>query len=630
MGASFERERATWKAQAARSLQSSKLTRSLGRSRSQSVGRARAQLKEVGGVGFLATKTLLGNQFAAPIIHTRTPSESTQTQQSHSRSGASHARTTSSSGLSRAGSRGKAALRAATGLCVSDDKMSPRDVHFEIVSRNDGRAKDALIEAIPRKPDAGPGPSPSPPVTSSSDVGLALCSPPPSLEDVDEPLRSTYAQVHPYAQNSQSPSRRSHARSSSDYAGPHPSAVSIAAPTAALASDMSARHRLPPHAALHPYASVLAYSSATSSQHPSTVLPAISSDSHQSARSLPVPPNRRPQLSDTRETPRGTRHAYALSNYLGGEPLAFVDALLSGPQRRLSADSGLGDSEQHSEAPASVVPLFSPLPDFVLTTPSEQQRLDPAHGSTFLSLNSAHTIGSSPPETLNPPVFTASMLSYSLHSAQPSLSDEPVQGSSGSSPHQSPQPFSSIEDLERYRNLFYRPRASGSSRTPSSEHHRMYSRDTGGDTSSNSRVSGGSGLTVLTRQLSSELEAIQDICRLDVTGGSHGNPPHMWGLRYGGLRGDDGMGSRTDPNAVLSIASESDMNSPGATMLPLSLHQNLGHQSLTIHIPQDVASQTSSVLDRSEMDDIDHDGTLKPISHRIKFQSTNHYALGNN
>jgi hypothetical protein len=164
----------------------------------------------------------------------------------------------------------------------------------------------------------------------------------------------------------------------------------------------------------------------------------------------------------------------------------------------------------------------------------------------------------------------------------------------------------------------------------------MLSRDTGSlmgvDTSSNSRVSGGSGLAVLTRQLSSELEAIQDIRRLDVTGGSHSNPPHMWGLRYGGLRGDDGMGSRTDPNAVLSIASASDMNSPDAAMLPLSLHQNLGHQSLgslTIHIPQDVASQTSSVLDRST-EDIDHDGTPEPISHHINFESSDHYALDNN
>jgi hypothetical protein len=87
----------------------------------------------------------------------------------------------------------------------------------------------------------------------------------------------------------------------------------------------------------------------------------------------------------------------------------------------------------------------------------------------------------------------------------------------------------------------------------------------------------------------------------------------MWGLRYGGLRGNDGMGSRTDPNAVLSIASDSDVNSPDAARLPLRLHQDLGHQSigsLTINIPQDVASRTSSQLDRSEIEDVDHDGTL--------------------
>jgi len=568
-------------------------------------------------VEFLATRTLLGNQFAAPIIHARTPSDSTQTQQT--RSGTSHARTISSSGLSRAGSKGKAALRAATVLCISGDKTSPQTERFEAISRNDSRGNDTHIEVSPRKPDVKP--SPSPPVTSPSDVGVALSSPPPSAEeDRDEPPRLAYVQDHPYAQAGRSASRRSHARSSSDYAGPHPSAVSIAAPAAALTSDMSARHRLPPHAALHPYASALAYPNSASSQSPSAVPSALPSEATQAPRPSPAPLHSRPQLSDARETQRGARHAYALSNRFSGEPLALADALLYGPQRRLSADSGLGDSENHSEAPASATQPFTPLPNFIFTTPSEHQRLGHAHGSTFLSLGSIHTVPSSPPETLNPPVFTASMLSYSLHSPQTSLADEPLQGSGSSSPQQSPQPFSGIEDLERYRNLFYRPRGPGLSRTPSSEHRRMLSRDTvtgsliAVDTSSNSRVSGGSGLTALTRQLSNELEeAIQDMRRQDGAGGSDGSSPRMWGLRYGGLRGNDGMGSRTDPNAVLSITSDSDVNSPDAAMLPLSLHQDLGHQSiasLTINIPQDVASRTSSQLDRSEMEDVDHDGTL--------------------
>ena len=609
MGASFDRERAAWKAHATRSLQSSKRTRSLGRSRSQSVGRARAQLKDAGGVEFLATRTLLGNQFAAPIIHARTPSDSTQTQQT--RSGASHVRTMSSSGISRAGSKGKAALRAATVLCISGDRTSPQTERFDAVSRNDSRGNDTHIEISPCKPDVNP--SPSPPVTIPSDVGVALSSPPPSVEGGHEqPPRPAYMEAHPYAQGGRSASRRSHARSSSDYAGPHPSAVSITAPAAALTSDMSARHRLPPHVALHPYASALAYPNSAPSRSPSAVPSVLPSESSQHPQVSPTPPYSRPQLSDARETQRGARHAYALGNRFSGEPLALADALLYGPQRRLSADSGLGDSENHSEAPTSAAQPFTPLPNFIFTTASE--RLDPTHGSTFLSLSSIHTVPSSPPETLNPPVFTASMLSYSLHSAQASLADEPLQGSRSSSPQQSPQPFSGIEDLERYRNLFYRPRGSGLSRTPSSEHRRMLSRDTGSliamDTSSNSRVSGGSGLTILTRQLSNELEVIQDMRRQDGGSDSHSSP-RMWGLRYGGLRGNDGMGSRTDPNAVLSIASDSDLNSPDAATLPLRLHQDLGHQSigsLTINIPQDVASRTSSQLDRSEIEDVDHDG----------------------
>src|SRR6266404_2919148 len=131
MGASFERERAIWRSQAERSFQS-KLTRSLGRSRSQSAVRTRAQLKEIGGVEFLATKTLLGNQLVAPTVCTPTSSECTQTQQT--RSGTSHARTLSSSGgHSRAGSKGKiTVMRVAT--CISNEKMSPQEEREDVVN----------------------------------------------------------------------------------------------------------------------------------------------------------------------------------------------------------------------------------------------------------------------------------------------------------------------------------------------------------------------------------------------------------------------------------------------------------------------------------------------------------------
>ena len=627
MRTSFEHERAAWKAHAARSLQSSKRTRSLGRSRSQSVGRTRAQLKDMGGMEFLATKTLLGNQLAAPTVHARTPSDGTQT-----RSGTSNAYTSSSGGVSRAGSRSKAALRAATGLCMSDDKMSPREERNDTFSRIDSRGKGVRTEAA--APSANVA-SPSPPVTNNSDVGLALSSPLSSAEKV--PIRSLYAQDHPHVQGGggrSASSRSQHGRSGSDYAGPHPSAVSVAAPPAALASDMSARHRLPPQAALHPYASVSTYPNTAPSQHSAAFHP---KGLHQVSRedvpppppwlTYQDPPKSRPQPLDVREPGREGTHAYASASgsRLSGEPLAFADALSYGLRRPGSADSGLGESENHFGGSFAATSLYTPIPDLVLTNMTDHppDSAPAAPDSAFLLASQTHSVASSSlPELPNPPAFTASVLSYSLYSqsAQASLFDEShAAGSGGSSPQRSPRPFSSIEDLDRYRNLFYRPRGSGSSRTPSGEHRRVLSRETTGsggllttqDANSNGHISGsaGSGLSTLSHQLSNELEG---------SGGGllRGGPPQMWGLRHGGLMGSDGAGSRTNPNAVLSITSSSEMNSnseTGTTMLPFSLHQSFGPRSdsLIVPIPQDVESRpTSSMLERLETEEVEihHDG----------------------
>lgn len=590
-------------------------------------------------MGFLATKTLLGNQLAAPTVHMRTPSDST-----HTRSGTSHARTNSSGGISRTGSKSRAALRAATGLCVSDDKMSPQDERNDTLSRIDSRGKGVHIETA--APSADVVPSPPPLVTSNSDVGVAVSSPPPAEEDSARvPTRSLHVQDHPYVQGGGggSASRPSqHGRSGSDYAGPHPSAVSIAAPPAALASDMSARHRLPPHAALHPYASASAYPNTASSQHTATFHPkgshqATLEDAPPPPWSKPQePPKSRPQLLHARESGRVGAHAYASASAsssdsrLGGEPLVFADALSYGLRRPGSADSGVGESEYHFGGSPATTSLYTPIPNLVLTTMAERppDSASAAPESSFLlpsRSSQTHTVASSPPEPHDLLAFPASVLSYSLHShsAQASQHDESLAAGSGSSsPQRSPRPFSSIEDLDRYRNLFYRPRGSGSSRTPSGEHRRILSGGGGGglltgqDASSNSHVSGsaGSGLTTLTRQLSNELEG---------SGGGllGGSSPHMWGLRYGGLMGSDGTGSRTDPNAVLSMTSDSDMNtsSPGAggTMLPFSLHQSFGRQSegssLMVPIPQDVES-ISSELDRSEIEEVHDDGAYYSLS----------------
>ncbi|KAI9431937.1 hypothetical protein H4582DRAFT_1214123 [Lactarius indigo] len=615
MGASFERERATWRSQAERSLQSSKLTRSLGRSRSQSVGRTRAQLKDTGGVGFLATKTLLGNQLVAPTVGTPTSSEGTLTQ--HTRSGTSHARTISSGGHSRAGSKSKiAAIRAATGLCFLDDKTSSQND----VTRFDVGGKGAGIEGQHNVQNSGANPSPPPPaVVDSSAVGIALSSPPPSTEEIaaTAPVRPIYVvQDHPYAQGGYSFPRRSHARSSSDYAGPHPSAVAVTASASALASDMSARHRLPPQAVLHPYASSSAQASAAPSQ-PAQVAPSPPPSIHyQTLPDAPVSlrPRRNPRsplrnplaLSDIRGSERVVPHAYAAGNRFSGGPLGLADALSYGLQRRGSADSGLGESESHYDVPSSSAQLLTPFPDVTLATTPEYLRSNFEHNSAFLSLHSRHTVASSPPATLNPPVFPASVSADSHRSVQGSSTDEPAPGSRASSPLQSPRPFGTIDDdLDRYRNLFYSPKAPGASRTSSDDHRRTFSRDTaaslaGLEISSTGSVSGNSGLAALTRQLGNEFGVVQD---------TTDDPSQMWWARSGGQRG-----GRTDTNVASSTMSNSTNPSDSdAAFLPLSLHQSAHHQSqgsLTVGIPQDVESHTSSVLERSEMEAVD-DGLLR-------------------
>ena len=601
MGASFDRERATWRSKAERSLQSSKLTRSLGRSRSQSAGRTRAQLKDLGGVGFLATKTLLGNQLVAPTVGTSTSSEGTQTQQT--RSGTSHARTMSSGGHSRAGSKGKiAVMRAATGLCISGDKMNSQDLRGEVIARYDNVGKGASIEGQRLVPNSVAASSPSPVAMDSATVGIALSSPLPSTEEVATvPARLPYSRDHPYAQGGFSVPGRSHKRSNSDYAGPHPSAVAVTAPASAFTSDMSARHRLPPQAVLHPYATSSALPSAASSQPappaPHQALPEVPPPSR--LRLKPRSQLRQPlALSDTRESERVVPHAYAAADRFSSGPLAFADALSYGLQRRFSADSGLGDSEGHHEARSSSAQLLTPFPDVVLATTPEHLRADFGRGSTFLSL---HTDASS---SLNPSAFLASASADMRRSGQTSSADEPGPGSRASSPLQSPRPFGTIEDLDRYRNLFYYPKTSVMSGTPSDEHRRTFSRDTtslaGLEVSSTGSISSGSGLAALTRQLSNEFGAMQD-----MTGGLTGSPSRMWWLHH-----SDG---RTDPNVVLStmsdVYSNSDLNTnpsdPDATLLPLSMHQSLHPQSegsFTVRVPQDVESHMS---ERSEIEPVD-------------------------
>ncbi|KAI0063839.1 hypothetical protein BV25DRAFT_1899064 [Artomyces pyxidatus] len=661
--ATLDRERQAWKSQASRSFQN-KRTRSFGRGRSKSVGH-RVRLKEPGSIDFLAARTLLGSQAVAPTVHMAGPFAAidssahtkslfgTLSSHSHTKSHAhsnSLGQSTSDGhvrGHSRTNSGVKSALRTAAGFCINDDQISPKDepkafsvplhqqgtkiVHLQDQMYQEKYATDqprvispasAALAQVRRDHLTGPSPSPSGITTSGegAQVGIAISSPPPPPSDDHSDLDQEPLSLpdHPYAQRGfsapyQPHHRHQHSDSTqyrgSDYAGPHPSTPAIAVPPETLVNDVSARHRLPPHAVLHPYATVyspLAHEGmkALPDSPPYMAVPLeVSSPVRRHGGMLPPT---QMKVGDAQPT-----HAYAAGDRYSGGPLGLGDAMSLMLRRRGSADSGLGDSEDHTgnhEAQADPVNPHS------LVTPRREQRPNFLHSTTQHSSQTNHTVASSPPDTLNPPFFRAST------TGQHAAGGSPSEPSSTSSVQQSPRPFSSLEDLDRYRDLFYKP----DSRTPSSEHQRRLApqEPVGNipmDVASRSSHAG-SGLMNLTRQLSEELEALQDERGMSQ---DYGDSSQMWGRRYGGLRGPRSQDSRTDPNVILSTSSL--LDSPeDATTLPLRLHRGPASPQTVdppaINVPEDIeSSRASSIMERSELEDVDHDqllrlGTVEAVS----------------
>ena len=219
-----------------------------------------------------------------PIVHVTKPSSSSyhskayshsHSQSAHSHSHSSHSRvyshshshslTASNSSKSsrnltqrshfRNASWGKSALWKAGSLCglgqdesyATDDKVpSSSRVDVQGVVRIGGSANAEGLADVAKD-------SPSP----SGEVGIAISSSPP-LEDSFDPDRHRDGD-----KESRWSSRHTH--KSSEYAGPHPSAIDSNLPQFGGASDISLRHRLPPRAPIHPPIAPIAhpYRSAT-------------------------------------------------------------------------------------------------------------------------------------------------------------------------------------------------------------------------------------------------------------------------------------------------------------------------------------------------------------------------------
>ena len=337
-------------------------------------------------------------------------------------------------------------------------------------------------------------------------------------------------------------------------------------------------------------------------------------------------------------------HPYASASKRMSE-LAFGEALMH-TMRRGSVDSGLGTSdhgddyepgvdwaartaEMSPEAVNDIVNMHN-----VAGSSSDMNYL----GSDVLTNDqniggvvSNQTVASSPMDHVIPPAFrrTASGMSRTSFSTKlGSSGSSPGMMSRDSSPPQSPRPLNTSEDLERFRDLFYRP-----SHSNSSESMAQGAADRPGPVSRSGSItfdvasqSTRSGLSTLVRQVSEDLEEVRQLynSRDDLV-----DEASIWGRRQGGVRGPRPLHDRDSdpPNVVLArFASSHSGSSPRSEYdSPLRLPIDTSFVSPSTNIPEDVeSSRASSLLELSPLNEERTTGKLSSIpfnEHSLIFMS---------
>ncbi|TFK48891.1 hypothetical protein OE88DRAFT_1737117 [Heliocybe sulcata] len=501
------------------------------------------------------------------------------------------------------------------GPAANGGVFSPASAALAIVSAEGGRAEPIGVPAS--------SPTPSGLSVPASNVGIALSSPPPSDDHSkgQEPIRFP---AHPYAlygnPNSRPEPETAHpVPPKADYAGPHLSSPQVAFPLPlADVSDVAIRHRLPPHVIVHPYAQ---------GSYPYPVAPPEPGSRPHNAH-LPsgkmdglISEERNGLLSDKAiDSARfyrtgDLRHAYANKHQSSGSVLGIGEALSYTLRRRGSRDSGLGTSEGHGlfasrdleEDRLEILRNHAGLgvagsSEQLVSIPSSGPKGNrppflqrPTHSSEPLS---NHTVASSPLES-----------HYNRDPSFPNVPEIPRRSSPevmslASSVQYSPPGFGGSDDLERYRDLFYRPSPNETSRTPSSEKLKeVLARDPSGtapvDGHISPRARTGSGFTTLARQLSQELEALKDDADSRRPKSYESSP--MWSSQVGGLKAPRPLYSTFESGHQRENGLGSIDHSPHMTTLPLRLPSDRGNSSTlepSMNIPEDVeSSRASSILE---------------------------------
>lgn len=495
----------------------------------------------------------------------------------------------------------------------------------------------------------GASPTPSGMSISVEGVGIAISSP------EDQPAHKPEPQIiipaHPYAQGSNY-YRPDNKINVPEYTPPDSASTSPHSPNSAR--DSVTQHRQPvtrsymPTA--HPYASAvgqgkrpagLEIDPASSSIYAELTPGHISEFDPDQMRYSPYvaspvesPLTEEPeQIQQQHLAPTASGHPYGPSIARYSE-LGIGEALSHTLRTQTSMDSGLGTSEGGGHSQAQVLaqgqgqgatrePEYT-SPPVILQSPDSDELNKQIPGGYFdqdspgnvyqrAAAASSQALVSLPLDS-TPPFrrrgSSGGRFSTGDHNGRSSGSS-PGLISQASSPPLSPRPLPVPGDLDRFRDLFYRPvdRVSVSSDSPLSRPG-LSSRQNSLPLDVNSQASRSvSGLTNLARQLSEDLEELRVVER-DISSERDSRDSRMWGRRFGGLRGERPE-DMDDPNLILSPSQlSSDSSSPGGSAtLPLRLPTDTSFVDPSSNFPEDIrmdetgSSRASSVLEGSNFHD---------------------------
>ena len=514
-GEQLANDRRAWQLQAQKSL-GNKQGRTIIKARSKSLtnGRRRGHQPQ-SSLDYLAAQACLGNQNLHPSLST---TDLYATNGSSSRK-SSHSKNTSVSKSSKSHSRNdswsKPAMKMAmstAAICgfpaMEDDVVvldpgDTRGASLEGAIKGDGTKVIRLADPVHLPVDhRGPPPintspdssiklSPSP--SNGSDQMMAIALGSPSFREDQSDL--SFHPSHPYAQGGLSfsvpgPSAESRIDRGVEFAGPHPSINSGV--DISQIPDNLARHKLPPHLYLHPYAQG---SPRDSYFDRSSLLAQPRSDTpHQSKMWAQVSPGvvrevlpHDIQYSPFTPPPEDTMSPFnaSLRNSIAqiNDTMGLDETLANAEGVRRSDSSSTGTNDADADGDGDKQSENS------LLLPED---LQPLLKQSLSNQNvSSHLKQQSP----TPPLLSDRAVTTS-----------PTATSTSSSPPLTPCRLGSLNDLEGFQDLFYRPSnelqrtpEAALPDTPSPPHLSTVSWD---------RVRRKSGLTSLARQLSQEFDLI--------------------------------------------------------------------------------------------------------------------------